>query len=75
MFVSATRWDGRAHRVLLDGQDVSNVCFEADDILGYVGIYKTGPNGKVERGLNGVERIYVKGTVVITEATKSTDSP
>ena len=49
-------------RVYLNDVDVSNQCFEADDRLGYVGLYEMKPNGHIACPLR---EIYIYGKVRI----------
>ena len=40
---------GRRVRIWLDDTEVTNDCFEADDVAGYVMVYQKHPDGKVKR--------------------------
>jgi hypothetical protein len=62
------RWvDSRFFRVLLDGEDVSDRCFMADDEAGLVGLYQRNETGHffVLPGRNEPATEYVRGTVVL----------
>lgn len=45
MRVSADKLDGHKARAWLNGKEVSNRCFEADDVEGWVDLLATDENG------------------------------
>jgi hypothetical protein len=66
------RWvDSRFFRVRLDGVDVSDRCFFADDAAGVVGLYQRNETGQffVLPGRDEVATEYVRGTVVLVPPT------
>ncbi len=58
-----------SYRAFLDGKDVSNQCFEADDELGYVHVYKRNEEGKIYKDGDTAAWECLRGNVRI-EATK-----
>lgn len=69
----ALRQRGIYLRVLLDGQDVSRHCFEADDQLGFVGLYKQNKNGQhfIDSWNREIAREFRHGRVQFVEVTQA----
>lgn len=64
--IEEARQTGTTYIVTLDGKDISNKCFEADEEEGYVDVYKLNADGKIfvaKNGRTGQERLH--GKVVI----------
>ncbi len=54
------------YRVLLDGEDVTDDCFEADDASGWVGIWLTNADGSLRIDGGEPAFAYRHGRVEIT---------
>lgn len=61
--IEEARQTGTTYIVTLDGKDVSNKCFEADEKEGYVDCYVLNAEGKIfvnKSGRVGKERLHGK---------------